>query len=303
MEKGEFIMRKKIYSVLALTLVAVMGFHTVSFADAEVTKPYISFGADLTKSEKAKVMELLDVTQDDLDKGKYKIGQVTNKQEHEYLDDYLSSKIIGKRALSSVIVEKEEKGYGVQVVTKNIAFCSEGMYRNALITAGITDANVKVAGPTSITGTAALVGVMQAYENITGEEITEESKDAANNELVVTGELAENIGEKGTAEQLVALIKEKVLAGDIKTRDDILDAVDEASGELKVELGDEDRQKIADLMDKISDLDLNIEDLKQQASDIYEKLENLDVDTKGFVDTIKGWLQRVLDVLTGWLSK
>ncbi|MGN0465661.1 MAG: DUF1002 domain-containing protein [Lachnospiraceae bacterium] len=296
-------MRKKIYSVLALTLVTVMGFHTVSFADAEVTKPYISFGADLTKSEKAKVMELLDVTQDDLDKGKYKIGQVTNKQEHEYLDDYLSSKIIGKRALSSVIVEKEEKGYGVQVVTKNIAFCSEGMYRNALITAGITDANVKVAGPTSITGTAALVGVMQAYENITGEEITEESKDAANNELVVTGELAENIGEKGTAEQLVALIKEKVLAGDIKTRDDILDAVDEASGELKVELGDEDRQKIADLMDKISDLDLNIEDLKQQASDIYEKLENLDVDTKGFVDTIKGWLQRVLDVLTGWLSK
>ncbi len=296
-------MRKKIYSALAVALVAVMGFSTVSFADAEVTKPYISFGADLTKSEKAKVMELLGVTQEELDDKKYKIGQVTNEDEHEYLDDYLSAKVIGTRALSSVIVNKREEGYGVQVVTKNIAFCSEGMYRNALITAGISDADVKVAGPTSITGTAALVGVMQAYENITGEEISEESKDAANNELIVTGELAENIGEKGTAEQLVALIKEKVLVGDIKTREDILDAVDEASGELKVELSDEDRQKIADLMDKISDLDLNINDLKSQASDLYQKLENLDVDTKGFVETIKGWLQRVLDVLTGWMSK
>ncbi len=186
-------MRKKIYSALAVALVAVMGFSTVSFADAEVTKPYISFGADLTKSEKAKVMELLGVTQEELDDKKYKIGQVTNEDEHEYLDDYLSAKVIGTRALSSVIVNKREEGYGVQVVTKNIAFCSEGMYRNALITAGISDADVKVAGPTSITGTAALVGVMQAYENITGEEISEESKDAANNELIVTGELAENI--------------------------------------------------------------------------------------------------------------
>lgn len=296
-------MRKKVYCALAFALVALMSFEVPASADAEVSKPYISFGADLTSSEKTKVMELLDVTQDDLDEGKYKIGEVTNKQEHEYLDDYLSSSVIGTRALSSVIVEKKDKGYGVQVVTKNIAFCSEGMYRNALITAGISDADVKVAGPTSITGTAALVGVMQAYENITGETISEESKDAANNELIVTGEIAEDIGEKGTAEQLVALIKEKVLSGDIKTRDDILDAVDEACGELKVELSDEDREKIADLMDKITDLDIDIDDLKSQASDIYEKLENLDVDTKGFVDTVKAWLQRVLDVLTGWASK
>ena len=38
------------------------------------------------------------------------------------------------------------------------------MYENALTTAGVTDATVTVAGPFNITGTAALVGAMNAYE-------------------------------------------------------------------------------------------------------------------------------------------
>lgn len=44
------------------------------------------------------------------------------------------------------------------------------MYKNALTTAGITDADIIVAGPKPISGTAALVGIFEAYEAMTGKQ-------------------------------------------------------------------------------------------------------------------------------------
>ncbi len=143
------------------------------------------------------------------DMSDYQVIKVTNKEEHEYLDGYLSSSVIGSRALSSVTVEQTGKGSGVNVTTENITYCTSGMYRNALVTAGIENAEVKVAGPFKISGTAALVGVMKAYEEMTGKEIPEESKDAATDELITTGELAESIG-SDDAEKIIADVKQKV---------------------------------------------------------------------------------------------
>ena len=73
-------------------------------------------------------------------------------------------------------VEQKDDGNGVNVTTQNISYCTSGMYRNALITAGIKNADVKVAGPFKISGTAALVGVMKAYEEMTGKKIPEKRK-------------------------------------------------------------------------------------------------------------------------------
>ena len=55
--------------------------------------------------------------------------------------------MIGTRALSSVLIEKKDKGNGIKVTTSNITYCTTGMYQNALATAGVTDADVRVAGP------------------------------------------------------------------------------------------------------------------------------------------------------------
>ena len=169
-------------------------------ADSE-EKAWLCLGADLRAGEKASVLDLLGVSEKDLDD--YEVVTVTNKDEHDYLDNYLSSDIIGSRALSSVLVEKKDKGSGIHVTTKNITYCTESMYANALTTAGISDAEVKVAGPFRITGTAALVGAMKAYEDMTGVEIRETAKDTATNELVLTSELAEQVGDSSQAEELM----------------------------------------------------------------------------------------------------
>lgn len=238
--------------------------------------PYIAFGADLKEDEKATVMQLLGVTEDDL--SGYTTVEITNEEEHQYLDEYIESSVIGTRALSSVRIVKQEEGHGIGVTTNNISYCTEGMYCNALITAGITDAEVVVAGPFNISGTSALVGAIKAYATMTGEEITQETIDAATNELVVTGQVAEATGDSEKVEQLVAQVKQQVFGDGLTTLEDIRKAVTESAKTLELDLSEEDIDSIVDMMDKVSKVDLDVDQLKEQAKDLYDKLDSLGFD-------------------------
>ena len=158
---------KKITAVaLAATFVVTLPMAGITakadaVTDAKPSDVYVSFGADLKDDEKATVLGLMGITEADLEN--YTVGQITNEEEHKYLGSYLDVSVLGTRALSSVIVVIGEDGDGINVKSNNISYCTPGMYTNALITAGIEDADVIVAGPFEITGTAALVGAMKAY--------------------------------------------------------------------------------------------------------------------------------------------
>lgn len=277
---------------------------SVSKADAVEgdEKPYISLGADLTKEQKNTVLSLLDVTEEEL--ADYEVIQVTNEDEHDYLDEYLSDSVIGTKALSSVRIEKAEEGKGISVVTKNITYCTSGMYTNALITAGITDAKVTVAGPFNLSGTAALVGAMKAYSTMTGEDLKKENADAATNELVLTGELGQELGAE-KAEELVALVKQRVLDGDVETVEEVKEIIQESAGELDVKLTAEQEQKLAELLEKIKNLDLDVDKLKQQAEDVYNRLKDLDIDldqAKGFFEKIIQFFTEIAEKIANWLA-
>ena len=279
-------MKRILIGLMVLVLLLVPG--PAAGADSVEVKPYLSFGADLGSSEKSTVMKLLGVTSEEL--ADYETVEVTNKEEHEYLDTYLDSSVIGTRALSSVKIEEADAGAGITVKTHNISFCTEEMYTNALVTAGISDAEVTVAGPFSISGTAALVGAMKAYGTMTGEEISSDNADAATNELVLTGELGESVG-KDEAAQLVALVKDKVLNDGLTSVEEIGEAVEDAASELNLTLSAEQKEKLTKLMQKIGSLDLDVDSLKAQAQGVYDKLKDLDID----LDSAKGFFGKIGD--------
>lgn len=263
--------------------------------DAQPGDVYVSFGADLSSDEKKTVMDLMGITEDDLED--YTVGEITNGEEHEYLGDYLDSSVIGSRALSSVMVELGEDGDGITVETKNISYCTKGMYTNALITAGIENADVTVAGPFEITGTAALVGAMKAYSDLTGEEVSEESMDAAVNELVVTSQMAQDI-DSDDVEQLMAFVKAKVVEEGLNNDEAISKAIDEGAKELGISVTDEEKQTIISLMKKISKLDLNIDSMKEQAKDLFNKLEDMGIDK----EQAKNFFQKIIDALQSFFN-
>lgn len=296
------IMKKRILAVLLTGIIAAaLPITAYGASDNKSTgTPYISLGADLNQEERATVLRLLGVTEDDLEN--YTVTTVTNADEHEYLDSYLSSSIIGSRALSSVLVEGKEDGNGINVTTSNITYCTPGMYENALATAGVENADIKVAGPFNISGTAALVGAIKAYENMTGEEVSEENADTATNELVVTGQVAENVGDQEKAEQLIGAVKGEVVEGNATTTEEIGNVVDQAAQEMEVSLSEEDRQAIIDLMKEIDGLNLNIDSLKEQASNLYDQIAGLDLNLDINQEQVKGFFEKILDFFRGLFS-
>ncbi|MBR1866223.1 MAG: DUF1002 domain-containing protein [Lachnospiraceae bacterium] len=265
--------------------------------EADPKDVYVSFGADLNANEKATVMGLLGITEADLDR--FAVGEITNADEKKYLGDYLDSGVIGNRALSSVIVVLGDDGDGIDVETKNISYCTRGMYTNALITAGIENADVIVAGPFEITGTAALVGAMRAYSELTGDEISAESMDTAVNELVVTSQMAEDIDSQDV-EELMAFVKAKVVQEGLDSEEAISKAIDEGASQLGISITEDEKQTIISLMKKISKLDLDVDSMKEQAKELFNKLEDMGIDkeqAKNFFQKIIEAIQRFFDGL------
>ena len=220
--------------------------------DVEITlddKPYLALGADLTADQQHTVLSYMGIEAADFDK--YDVVYVSNAEEHQYLDSYIPKKQIGTKALSSVLVSLADSGNGLKVSTYNINYCTAGMYKNALATAGVEDANVIVAGPFPLSGTAALVGTFEAYEKLTGKELDESVVDAAMDELVTTGDLEQSIdGDSNDVEAMIADLKGQIASGKIKTPEEIEQAIEKLADKYDLKLSDDDKQKLLGLMKK-----------------------------------------------------
>ena len=237
-------------------------------------KPYLALGADLSDDQKNTVLSLMGI--DPANLANYNVTYVTNAQEHQYLDSYVDSSKIGSKSWSSVVIVKRKKGNGLNISTNNITYCTVGMYKNALTTAGITDADIIVAGPKPISGTAALVGIFEAYEAMTGGAVQDNVVDAALNELVVTGELEASIQglTDQEVEEFIAYIKSLIAEKGLTDEKSINEAIDEACDKYGVTLSDDERQKIVDLLLKITSLGIDLSGLVDYAASLYNSFKN-----------------------------
>ena len=236
----------------------------------------ITMGADLSDAQRASIYEFFGV-----ERGTIKELTVTNSEERSYLEGLIPDERLGRVALSCVYITVLDAGSGIKVETNNINWCTEQMYINAMITAGIADASVKVSAPYPLSGTAALTGIYKAYEDITGEKLDEDAKAAAAEELITTGELAEFIG----SEEATRLINElKKILNNIKSMTD-----DEVRAEIR---------RIA-AQCNISVTDSQVEQLLT----ICRTLQNLDVEN--LQSRLLGWLDTVdkLSSVSSWFAK
>ncbi|MCI7322857.1 MAG: DUF1002 domain-containing protein [Lachnospiraceae bacterium] len=263
-------------------------------------KPYLALGGDLTADQQHKVLEYMGIEASDFDQ--YDVVYVTNEEEHKYLDAYVPKEKIGTRALSSVMISLADEGNGLKVSTYNINYCTAGMYKNALATAGVQDANVIVAGPFELSGTAALVGTLEAYEKLTGEELNEDVVDAAMDELVTTGELEQSIdGDAEDVEAMIADLKAKIASGDLDTKEEIEAAIEEAAEKYDLKLSEEDKGKILALLDKLKNLDLDWDSIASQAEDWANQLK-VTLKDAGVWDQICAFFQKLLDAIKSFFS-
>ena len=259
----------------------------------------VTLGADLNEAQKNEMLKYFEVTKDDAN-----ILEVTSKEEHTYLEKVASESELGNKAISCSYVEPTEKG-GLKVTTNNLTWVNDGMIKNALITAGIENANVKASAPFKVSGTAALTGILKGFESSSaGKKIDENKKEAANEELVTTGDIGEKIGQDDAA-NLMNDIKKDIIKEKPKTDQEIKKIVDKATEEYKTNLSNEDIANIKNVMSKINSLDLNYDSLKDQLNDVTNQLKDKlnSNEAKGFFAKLEELFSNLLDAVKKTFSK
>lgn len=262
-------MRKYLGLLAALLLISLFK----STAAASDTKDVVvALGADLSESQRAVVLELMGLTEEEL--ADCKVVYITNDMEHKYLDSYLDSSVIGSKSLSSVKLTKSA-GAGVIVTTQNINYCTTGMYRNALMTAGMEDMEVLVVAPTPISGTAGLIGALKAYEEISGKTVADSVLDTSLDEMITTGELAQSIEDADSeeVESLIAWLKGKIAGKELDMGDEagVKAVIEEGEEIFGVSLTDEEKDSITSLLKKLDSLGLDADYLIEQTQALYDK--------------------------------
>ncbi|WP_125152315.1 DUF1002 domain-containing protein [Clostridium rectalis] len=238
----------------------------------------VTLGANLTDKQKEDMLKYFNVN-----KKEANIIVVTKEEEEKYLGDVASAKQIGTRSISCSYVEPTNKG-GLQISTHNIYWVNDNMIRNALITAGIENAVVKASAPFNVSGTAALTGILKGFENSSGgKKIDENKKKAANEEVVVTGNLGEKIGQDKAA-GLINEVKKEVVKEKPKSENEIEKIVVNVVNNYNQDLSKEDIKSITSLMGKINSLDLDFKKLKGQLNDVTKQLKDTlsSEEAKGF---------------------
>lgn len=253
----------------------------------------IALGADLTEEQKAEAMEWFGVT------GDTPLTVVTNRDERQYFEGKLPDEKLGHHAYSSIYIVAGAKGSGLDIETHNINFVTSQMYENALISAGITDAKIKIWAPRPISGTAALTGTYKAYEDMTGQFLDEYAKDLGIEELIATGELAEYIG----SEDALAIIRDvkKILdetAG--MNDDDVMAKIHGIAEEYGVTLTDDQADKLFTLTRMFEGL--SAEEIQQRLVNMAkaaQKLNTFGEIVQSVIQTIGQFIKTVGDFFTG----
>ncbi|MBQ6465642.1 MAG: DUF1002 domain-containing protein [Oscillospiraceae bacterium] len=277
-------LKRALALLLALCCLAPLG----GGASASIDKARTVIGGDLTEEEIASVYQLFGVQ-----RGSVAELRMTNEEERSILNGYVDESIIGTRSISCVYLELLEEGAGLDVTTSNISWCTPEMYMSALATAGVTDAKLIVAAPFAVSGTAALTGVYKAYENITGEKLDDLAKLVSTQELTITGELAEEIGDMDSTSivnDLKLILNETRHMTDAEIRAQIV----AIAGEYSVTLTDKQLDQLITLCRSLEGLDGEaLKSRVEQVQSTLKKVSEAKTRVVGFVQTVKKVVESV----------
>ena len=201
---------------------------------------------------------------------------------------------------SSAYVKLLDDNSGINVTATNLTEVTESMLMNALITSGITSADVKVSAPFKVTGTSALSGILAGVEEVGGFEISLKQKETAQKEIETTVAVGDEIGSE-EASTLINDVKTEVIKEQPETEEEIKEIVENITNQYNVNISVNAKDSIVNLMSDVNDLDLDYSELKNSLKEASNKLSNnlkelgIKLKEEGFFEKIKNWFVDLWD--------
>ena len=288
---------KKRISALLICGVIILGNVSTAYADGANV---VTLGTNLSAEQKQIVLDYFGVKENEV-----VILEVNNQEERKYLEGVATEAQLGTRTYSCAYVQPTSKGNGLNVKTVNLTYVTSSMIASTLTTCGITDASVIAMTPLSggVSGTGALTGIMKAFEDATGEPLDETKKEIASEELVITGDLGQDIGQD-KATGVINDIKTEIIKNNTQDTIQIADTINNVTNNYNITLTPEQQQQLESLMTKVAEQDYDYKEMKDALNSVKdvvnEKLDEMgEKVSTGVLDSIKEWFTGIGDWFSG----
>jgi uncharacterized protein YpuA (DUF1002 family) len=255
---------KKQWVVIATCMLLLVS--QPAFADVTAGDRILTIGNDLTPSQKQQIETDFSKTNSDQE------IVVTHADEEQALHGIVSDALIGTRAISSSLIVFQNPGYGIHVTTKNITWVSSSMYSNALLTAGVKDADITVEAPFPVSGTAALAGITKAFQVATGQSLDPTRTSIANQEMVQTAQLGQQLGNQDKAAALINELKTKMSQEHPETDDQYKSLITSVAKNMGITLTNDQIHSLMELLKKINGLHIDWSTLSKQAINLRDQM-------------------------------
>lgn len=260
---GGIIMKKrKIIGALLCSMCLAVSSAVPAMADSVKV---VTLGADLTEDQKNTMMKYFQV-----DSNQVQILTITNQDERDRLSAYVPLEQIGTRTVSCAYVKPTSSG-GIKVRTANLNWVTCNMIATTLSTSGVSNCEVVAACPFEVSGTGALTGIMMAYETASGEKLDETKKEIATEELVVTGNLANQVGQN-EATYIVNEAKKQVVQNNIQDADEIYNIVLNIAQTNNMQIDSEQLDKIVALLQQIAQQNYDYSQMEETLNNVEENV-------------------------------
>jgi uncharacterized protein YpuA (DUF1002 family) len=238
---------------------------------AAATTRVVVLGADLTAAQRQEMFSTFGVKESDV-----RVLEVTNAQ---------------------------ETGAGLKVQTKNITYVTAETYANALVTAGVKDADIYAAAPVPVSGTAALTGVFLAFESATGTTMSDQQKQVATEELAVTAQTGQQVGDPAKVAALVKQVKEEMAKQGLTDPAAIKALIISVSAQLGITLTTMQIDQLTQMLVQVSKLNLDFGSIQQQLTHFSDQIGAVTQQAQGFFASIRAAAQSVVDFFSNaWSS-
>lgn len=272
---------KKYLRILIISCIALLigGLPTTMAQADDWQTPVMTLGASLTNSQR---QGTIDVLSSKINNRNFQQVAVNGNTLVQYLNPAGADFTSNSGVWSSALIEKTGRGSGINVEIlkyngrNNITTITANQYRNAALTAGISDANIYVTSATPIDGSGALAGVYAAFAQ-NGEQLNQSQVTAAQNEMGTLSKINnQNQGQNGYSDaqlnNAVAQAKRQMAQiGPNITVNQITNIVNNTINDnhLQNVITNNQKQQIINLMIKIRDSGaLKDNNFKQQASKV-----------------------------------
>lgn len=216
----------------------------------------VTLGADLSQDQKNTMMKYFNVNSNEV-----QILTVTNQDERDRLSAFVPLEQIGTRTVSCSYVKPTTSG-GIKVRTANLNWVTCNMIATTLSTSGVSNCEVVAACPFEVSGTGALTGILMAYETASGEKLDETKKEIATEEMVVTGDLANEVGQND-AVTVINQAKMQVIADNIQNADEIQNIVINIANNNGVTISDDQLNTIVNLLKEIAQQNYDYSEMQE----------------------------------------